>query len=286
MSPPALIDASKLSAMLRENPQDLLVADCRYSLTDPAAGALAYAKGHIPGAVHADLGELMSGPVTDTGMGGRHPLPEPEAFARGMAALGAGDGTLVVAYDANEGVFAARLWWLLRWLGHENVCVLDGGLQAWLDASGTLSSAPPESRPPGTLTVRAASQPTASFAQLLANLDNRERVVMDARSADRYRGENETMDPVGGRIPGALNRPYKDNLDAIGKFKSAAQLRAEFQALLGDTPASQVVHQCGSGVSACHNLLAMEAAGLRGGALYPGSWSEWCRQPGAPVTRG
>lgn len=285
MPVPALIDAARLAALLREGQRKILVADCRYSLTDPMAGAHAYVQGHIPGAVHADLGGLMSGPHSASGEGGRHPLPRPEAFARGMAGLGASGDTLIVAYDASEAVFASRLWWLLRWIGHDKACVLDGGLQAWLDAGGALSNETPQPAP-GDLQVRASIQPTASFAQVLANVESRERTVVDARGADRYRGENETLDPVGGHIPGALNRPYKNNLDDSGKFKPAKQLQTEFQALLGEVPANRVIHQCGSGVSACHNLLAMHVAGLDGSALYPGSWSEWCRQPGAPMARG
>lgn len=285
MPTPALIDADRLATLLKEDGNHVLVVDCRYSLTDSAAGVLAYRQGHIPGAVHADVSALMSQAAKANGLGGRHPLPEPQAFAANMAALGAGTDTLIVAYDANQAVFAARLWWMLRWIGHESVCVLDGGLQAWLDAGGTLSNETPQPQA-GNLKVGANTQPTVSFEQVLANLDKPERVVIDARGADRFRGENETLDPLGGHIPNALNRPYPLNLDEAGKFKPQAQLKAEFQDLLGNTPASSIVHQCGSGVSACHNLLAMHVAGLDGSALYPGSWSEWCRQAGAPVARG
>ena len=283
MSQPALIDASQLAALLRQNGDNLLIMDCRYALTDPEAGSQAYAQGHIPGALHADLGKLLSGPAT--GKNGRHPLPDPAAFARAMAGLGANDDTLIVAYDASDSMFAARLWWLLRWIGHENVQVLDGGLQAWLDSGGTLSTAAPQPRH-GSFSLRQHAMPTTDFSEVLANLDSQEYLLVDARSPDRYRGENETIDPVGGHIPGALNRYYTENLDAAGKFKPAGQLREEFQALLGDTPPERIVHQCGSGVSACHNLLAMEIAGLDGGTLYPGSWSEWCHQAAAPVARG
>lgn len=281
----ALISADRLAALLQSGGVRPLLADCRYALNDPAAGRQAYAQRHIPGAVHADLGTLMSGPQQADGMGGRHPLPEPQTFAQGMARLGADDDTLIVAYDDGEGVFAARLWWLLRWIGHENVCVLDGGLQAWLEAGGALDAEAPQPRR-GTLTARGPALQTLSYAQVLDKLGTAQHIVLDARGADRYRGENETMDPVGGRIPGARNRPYKDNLDNHGRFKPAAQLRDEFQKVLADTPAGRIVHQCGSGVSACHNLLAMSVAGLEGSALYPGSWSEWCRQPDAPLARG
>lgn len=280
MPPPALIDAGELSALLRQDSPNLLLADCRYALTDPAAGAQAYAQGHIPGAVHADLGELLSGPAT--GMNGRHPLPDPQAFADGMAALGANNDTLVIAYDAEDSMFASRLWWLLRWVGHEKVRVLDGGLRAWIDAGGDWSTTPTQpSR--GSFSLRRRSMPTVTFNDVLANLDSREKLLLDARSPDRYRGENETIDPTGGHIPGAINRFYKENLESGGKFKPADVLRDEFRTLLGDTPPERIVHQCGSGVSACHNLLAMEIAGLEGGTLYPGSWSEWCRQRNVPV---
>lgn len=282
---PALISAQQLAALLQDQPPEILLLDCRYALTDPTAGAAAYAQAHIPGAIHADLGKQLSGTASSDGKGGRNPLPEPQVFAKAMAALGARDDSLVVAYDAGESVFAARLWWLMRWIGHDKVCVLDGGLQAWVDAGGELVADQP-TLVPGKLSVRASALQTVSYAQVLANIEAQERVVLDARAADRYRGENETMDPIGGRIPGARNRPYKDNLDASGRFKPAEQLRSEFQAILGDTPASQIIHQCGSGVSACHNLLAMNVAGFGDSTLYPGSWSEWSRQADAPIARG
>lgn len=282
MSIAPLITASELAALLQQGNQKLLVADCRYALTDPAAGAQAYAKGHIPGAVYADLGELLSGATT--GMNGRHPLPDPQVFADGMAALGANDDTRVIAYDAEDSSFAARLWWLLRWIGHENVRVLDGGLKAWLDTGGELSTAAPQpSR--GRLGLRNRAMPTVTFTDVLANVESKEKLVVDARSPDRYRGENETIDPAAGHIPGALNRYFKENLQADGTFKSPATLQEEFRQLLGDTSPEQVIHQCGSGVTACHNLLAMEIAGLKGATLYPGSWSEWCRQRNVPIAR-
>lgn len=282
MPSPALIDANNLFALLQDRGRDILAVDCRYSLSEPSAGAQAYAQGHIPTAVYADLGTLLSGP--GTGMNGRHPLPDPQLFADGMAAFGANDDTLIVAYDAGDSMFAARLWWLLRWIGHETVRVLNGGLQAWIDEGHPLSTETPES-PRGTLGLRRRAMPTVTYTDVLANVESQERRLVDARSPDRYRGENETIDPEGGHIPGALNRFFKDNVDPSGRFKPASQLREEFGALLSGTPPERVVHQCGSGVTACHNLLAMEIAGLEGGALYPGSWSEWCRQRGAPIAR-
>jgi thiosulfate/3-mercaptopyruvate sulfurtransferase len=183
-------------------------------------------------------------------------------------------------------MYAARLWWMLRWVGHANVRVLDGGYAAWLAAGGAVSSTASVARAPGHFTRGESLVRSFSYAEVLANTSSRERVVVDARAADRYRGENETLDPVGGHIPGALNRLFRNNLAADGRFKPAAELRAEWQALLGATPITSVINQCGSGVTACHNLLAQEVAGLSGAALYPGSWSEWCAQPGAPIATG
>ncbi|HLT98109.1 MAG TPA: sulfurtransferase [Burkholderiaceae bacterium] len=283
MSHQPLIEATELGELIKQNQVNLLVADCRYALTDPAAGRTAYEQGHIPGAVYADLGDLLSAPTT--GMNGRHPLPDPQAFANGLAALGANDDTLVVAYDAEDSGFAARLWWMLRWVGHDKVRVLNGGLRAWQASGGELSSEPATVRQ-GTLGLRHRAMPTVTFGDVLANLESREKLVLDARSPDRFRGENETIDPVGGHIPGARNRFFKDNLQADGRFKPADVLREEFKSLLGNTDPGQVINQCGSGVTACHNLLAMEVAGLQGAALYPGSWSEWCRQRDVPMERG
>lgn len=282
MPTPALITANELAALLKQDNGNILLVDCSYVLADPAAGARIYSEGHIPGAVHADLGTLLSQP--SNGANGRHPLPDPQAFAQGMEKLGVSDNSRVIAYDAEDSMFAARLWWLLHWIGHDSVQVLNGGLRAWVEAGGECSTAAPQPER-GSLTVRPQSRPTAGYADVLANVESRERLVIDARAADRFRGENETLDPVGGHIPGALNRPFKENLDAQGRFKTAELLREEFQALLGNKPAQQIIHQCGSGVSACHNLLAMEVAGLTGSTLYPGSWSEWCHQPNAPVAR-
>lgn len=279
-----LISPQDADTLLREQPAHVLVCDCRHDLMDHAAGARAYAQGHIPSAVFVDLERDLS--AAKTGRNGRHPLPARDAFAARMGELGAGDATQVIAYDAGGGMYAARLWWMLRWIGHEAVAVLDGGLAAWQAAGLPLSREPAAARTAGQLTVRPASVASVDYAAVHANLDGGWRLVIDARAADRYRGENETVDAVGGHIPGARNRPFADNLDAQGRFKPAEQLRREFQAVLGDTPPAQAIAQCGSGVTACHNLLAMELAGLPGAALYPGSWSEWSAQPGAPVATG
>jgi thiosulfate/3-mercaptopyruvate sulfurtransferase len=211
-------------------------------------------------------------------------LPDPDVFAATATAWGVGPGTSVVACDDNGGMSAARLWWLLRWIGHQAVAVLDGGLPAWQAAGQPVTTdlAPP--RAAGAIGERPSLTRTVSVDDVVANLPTQGFTVVDARASDRFRGENETIDPVGGHIPGAQNRFFKDNLGADGKFKPAAQLKEEFAPLFA-SPAAAVM-QCGSGVTACHNLLALEVAGLPGAALYPGSWSEWCAAPERPVATG
>ena len=256
------------------------VFDCRHDLKNTGYGRQAYARGHIPGALFLHLDDDLSG--VKTGSNGRHPLPEVAAFARRMSDCGVGDDVQVVAYDNEGGIFAARLWWMLRWLGHERVAVLDGGLAGWKRGKRPLEEAAPVVAPREF--VARPRDLSVSTAQVLADLNPPSMLILDARSPERFRGENETLDPVGGHIPGAVNRFYFDNLDDAGcYFKPAGELRAEFDAILGGRPASVVVQQCGSGVTACHNLLAMELAGLPGSRLYPGSWSEWCADPARPV---
>lgn len=274
-----LITADQLAAWPASSP--LLLLDCSFELSDVTAGRRAYAAGHLPGAHYVHLDETLSGPKT--GSNGRHPLPTREAFAASMGALGLLPGMQVVVYDNAGGMYAARLWWMLRWVGHAQVAVLDGGVTAWTASGRALTADPSPVRPAPPLPLRDPLVTTVDYQAVRDNLQGGQRLLLDARGADRFRGENETMDPVGGHIPGAVNRPFKDNLGADGRFKPAAQLRAEYDALRGGRPASQLVSQCGSGVTACHNLLAMELAGLPGAPLYPGSWSEWCAQPGAPV---
>lgn len=278
-----LISAADLAAHI-DDPA-WVVADCRHDLMNLAAGRDAYASGHLPGAVFADIETVLSGAKNgaDGVFLGRHPLPDREVLAEALRDFGIDDTTQVVAYDAHGGMFAARLWWLLRWLGHEAVAVLDGGMAAW-EAAGQQLTTEVRTRPRGSFSVRAPFVPTVTVREVLDNLESGKRIVIDARAADRYRGENETIDPVGGHIPGAKNRFFKDNLGADGRFKDAAQLREEFSALIND-PAAAIM-QCGSGVTACHNLLALEVAGLPGAALYPGSWSEWVGDPARPVAKG
>lgn len=262
----------------------LRVFDCSFDLTDHGAGQRSYATGHLPGAHYLHLERVLS--AAKNGRNGRHPLPSREVFAATMAALGVNDDTQVVAYDNAGGMYAARLWWMLRWAGHRAVAVLDGGLAAWKAAGQPLSAKTPDDPPSGDFSLRDPLVTTVGYEEVKANIDGGRRLVLDARAPDRFRGENETMDPVGGHIPGARNRLFKDNLGADGRFKPAAQLRVEFNAITAGRPAEELINQCGSGVTACHNLLAMEVAGLQGAALYPGSWSEWSAQPGAPIATG
>jgi thiosulfate/3-mercaptopyruvate sulfurtransferase len=261
-----------------------VVVDCRHDLTNLAAGREGYASGHLPGALFADIEHVLSGPKhgADGVFRGRHPLPQKEALADALRAFGIDDDSQVVAYDAHGGMFAARLWWLLRWLGHEAVAVLDGGMAAWQAIGQPMTTAVP-SRERGNFSVRAPFVPTVTVQEVVDNLEHGQRIVIDARAADRFRGENETIDPVGGHIPGARNRFFKDNLQTDGRFKPADQLRAEFGALVDDP--AQAIMQCGSGVTACHNLLALEVAGMPGAALYPGSWSEWVGDSGNASAR-
>jgi len=275
-----LISCAELAAHLDD--PTWIVFDCRNELVDKQAGLRAYEASRIPGARHVHLEAALSGAITRTS--GRHPLPPAEVFCERVAALGLRKGQQVVAYDAMGGAMAARLWWMLRWVGHRAVAVLDGGWNAWLAHKLPVQSALPT-------IVRGdfsghASEETVDADTIARRLGDPEMVIVDARAADRFRGENETLDPVGGHIPGARNRPFMQNLNADGTFKSAQELRAAYAHLLADVEPGRVVHQCGSGVTACHNLLAMEHAGLTGSRLYPGSWSEWCADPDRPIARG
>jgi thiosulfate/3-mercaptopyruvate sulfurtransferase len=279
----ALISAAELADHVFD--PNWVILDCRHDLTNPDFGRHAYAEGHIPNAQFAHLDQDLAGiKRSDDGVfHGRHPLPDRAAFVDTLRQWGVNHDTQVIAYDAHGGMFAARLWWMLRWVGHDAVAVLDGGVPAWT-AHGMFLSTEPSPRALGNITDRPSLVSSVSADDLLQNLQSKQRTVIDARAADRFRGENETLDPVGGHIPGAKNRFFKDNLQADGRFKDGAQLRDEFNQLI-DAP-SHAVMQCGSGVTACHNLLAMEVAGLKGAALYPGSWSEWCADPSRPVAQG
>ncbi len=278
-----LISAANLAERLAAAPGSLFICDCRFDLTDTQAGEKAYAAGHLPRAHYMHLDQDLSG--TKTGTNGRHPLPERTKLAQALAARGLQQGQQVVAYDAQGGMYAARLWWLLRWLGHDAVALLDGGLHAW-EAGGQPLTRDVPAKQAGDFRVGAPRAVTVDAQAVQRNLSTHERTVIDARAADRYRGENETLDRIGGHIPGALNRFFKDNLTTGDRFKPAHTLREEFSALMADTAPDRIVLQCGSGVTACHNALAMEIAGLHGPALYPGSWSEWSTDPTRPVATG
>ena len=273
-----LVDTSVLAAHL-DDPL-WIVFDCRHDLTRPEAGANDYETGHIPGAFFAHLDRDLAG--TRCAHNGRHPLPDRKRLAEKFGRAGLTSGAQLVAYDAQGGMCAARLWWLARWLGHQDVAVLDGGWQLWVAQSRPISAEVPPTR--ANRFQEKSGVQAVSAADVLDHLNA--IALIDARSPDRFRGENETLDPVGGRIPGARNRFFRENLDSNGKFKPAWLLKQEFDALISGTAIEGVVHSCGSGVSACHNLLAMEIAGLPGSRLYPGSWSEWCADPARPVARG
>lgn len=275
-----LISVEELSGHLADS--DWCVIDCRHDLANPAFGRSAYNDGHIPGALFLHLDDDLSGPRNGTN--GRHPLPAPHILAKRLGACGIDRHTQVIAYDDAGGMYAARLWALLRWLGHSRVAVLDGGYRAWCDAARPVTT---ERRQPVPAAFDTHVQPLmVASGEVMSGLGEPSALIVDARSPDRFRGENETLDPVGGHIPGALNRFFRDNLAPDGRFKSTTELRSAFLALLAGREAEAVVHQCGSGVTACHNLLAMEHAGLPGSRLYPGSWSEWCADPTRPVATG
>jgi len=276
-----LISAQTLSQHVSD--PDWIVIDCRHDLGNPDAGRAAYDQGHIPDARFAHLDRDLAGATVaaDGSFRGRHPLPDREAFLEILRRWGINDHTQVVVYDAHGGMFAARLWWMLRWVGHTPAAVLDGGLQAWLDLGLPVSTETPAASAIGTINERTSLTKQLSVEDVLRDLKEKRKTLIDARSPDRFRGENETIDPIGGHIPGAGNRFFKDNLTADGRFKTSEQLLQEWQAIIDDP--TEAVMQCGSGVTACHNLLALEIAGLQGAALYPGSWSEWCADPKRPI---
>jgi thiosulfate/3-mercaptopyruvate sulfurtransferase len=257
------------------------VFDCRHDLAKPDLGGQQYREAHIPGASFAHLDRDLSAPKT--GKNGRHPLPDPKAFIAWLGAQGLEASDTVVCYDAASGSTAARLWWMLRWVGHDTVAVLDGGLAKWLKEGRAVTAEVPQFAPTA---YSARSRPELAVDVSYVAKYLGKATVVDARAPARWRGEAEPIDPVAGRLPGSLNRFNNDNLTPDGVFKPAAQLRREFEAVLGQRPAHETVHSCGSGVAACHNLLAMEIAGLHGGRLYAGSWSEWIADPARPRERG
>lgn len=276
-----LVGADTLVARLGAG--DTIVLDCRFDLARPGWGEDAWRAGHIPGARYAHLDRDLSSPVTSAT--GRHPLPDPDVLAARLGAWGIDGASQVVAYDQGNGMFAARAWWLLRWLGHTRVAVLDGGLPAWTAAGGGTSSEPPT---PTARQYLAAPRPEFAIdAQgVVRGLATGSIHLVDARGADRFAGQNETIDPVAGHVPGAVNHPFAANVGPDGRMLPRDTLRERWQATLAGHPPQALVAMCGSGVSACVNLLALEHAGLAGGRLYPGSWSEWIRDPSRAVATG
>ena len=271
-----LVSTAELAAHLA----DWRVFDCRHDLVNPTIGAEQYAQAHLPGAAFASLDRDLS--TAKTGKNGRHPLPTPEAFLAWLGRQGVKRTDTIVCYDQSGGTYASRLWWMLRWIGHDEVAVLDGGFPKWVKEGRPVTTEVP-SFAATTFSGKPDDSMHVSATWIEARIGKPELAILDARTAQRYAGIGETIDPIGGHIPGALNRFYMENVGADGCLKPAAELREAFTKLLGTTPPSSLVQQCGSGVSACVNILAMEHAGLHGSKLYPGSWSEWCANPARPM---
>jgi len=281
-----LISVTQLQTLMASG-QPLMVFDCSFELMKPAEGDAQYAACHVAGAVRVDLDRHLSAKgAPDAASGGRHPLPSRETFAAWLGSVGFRPDMQAVVYDRQGANYCGRLWWMLKWAGHEAVAVLDGGLQAWHAAGGAMASG-------AAAEIQVSNYPLAPVLAALVDtntiagqLARPTQTLLDARATPRFRGEVEPLDPVAGHIPGALNRPFQHNLDANGFFKPAPELRAEFETLLAGRDPASVVHHCGSGVSALPNLIAMEIAGLGRAALYAGSWSEWCSDPQRPVAQG
>jgi thiosulfate/3-mercaptopyruvate sulfurtransferase len=271
----------------------IMVFDCTFDLMKPELGQQQYDEAHIPGAVYVNLDKHLSAKNDPTAAsGGRHPLPSRETFAAWLSSIGFTNGHQAVVYDRNGMNYCGRLWWMLKWVGHEPVAVLDGGLQAWQAAGGEVESTKAPSKhkkphiTPSNFAIAHELATLTAISTVANNINKPSQTILDARGAPRFRGEVEPLDPVAGHIPGALNRPFTANIGADGKFKPAEVLKAEFAKLLAGRNPATVVHHCGSGVSAVPNLLAMELAGLGRQALFAGSWSEWCSDPTRPVALG
>ena len=270
--------------VLAEHLVDLswLIADCRYDLNDETWGRAHYETAHVPGAVFVNVAHHLAGPRTGTN--GRHPLPESEEMAATFGRLGIADDVQVIAYDQEAGAFASRFWWMLRYLGHDAVAVLDGGFAKWT-REGRPVRGGVETRRPAGFTPRLRTEMRVTADETLAHLGDPSVLLIDARSPDRYAGKPDPLDTIYGHIPGARNRYYRDNVSEAGTMRSGRELRTDFEKVLAGTPANQVVMYCGSGITACHNLLAMEHSGLHGARLFAGSWSEWESDPSRPVER-
>lgn len=281
-----LITPAQLQQLI-DSGAPLRVLDASFELTKPEAGAAQFEAEHLPGSTYVHLDHHLSDKTgADRASGGRHPLPSRETFARRLGELGVANDMQVVVLDRQGANYCGRLWWMLKWCGHEAVAVLDGGLPAWKAAGGDVASGPVPAPAPAHFELLPPLAQLATTAEIAGALGRPGLTLIDARAAARFRGETEPLDPVAGHIPGALNRPFGQSVMPDGRFKPAAELRTEFDQLLGGRDPASVVHHCGSGVSAIPNLLAMEIAGLGRGRLYAGSWSEWCNTPGLPVAQG
>ena len=283
---PLLINATQLQS-LRQQGTSCAVFDCSFDLMKPELAGGFFADERIAGALPADLEKNLSTHEAGQAVnGGRHPLPQREAVARWLGRLGVHNGMQIVVYDRNKSQYCGRLWWMLKWLGHEAVAVLDGGLQAWKDAGGATESGTFTPPSPAAFELKTPLRQLVLTDTIASHLGQATQTVVDARARARYRGEVEPLDPVAGHIPGALNRPFAENFTEDGRFKSPELLKAEWDRVLAGRPANSVVHHCGSGVTAVPNLIAMELAGFGPTALYAGSWSEWCNTPGLPCAKG
>jgi thiosulfate/3-mercaptopyruvate sulfurtransferase len=277
-----LISVQDLQISLQNPGDDTVIFDCRFDLSNPLIGNQQYLDGHIPGAIYVDLEKDLSGPKNP--LQGRHPLPSSSDWANTRARLGISENTHVILYDLQENTYSARMWWMLKAVGHQSIQILDGGFTAWLQHGGMIASGP--SLKPSSL----LNLPIIEYKGLIQMSDVQHNItnpcfqILDARAMGRFTGETEPLDPVAGHIPGAMNRPYKNNLNDNHLFKTESELADEFSKI--SFAPNQVVHSCGSGVTACHNLLAMEIAGLNGSLLYAGSWSEWCNHPQNPIATG
>jgi thiosulfate/3-mercaptopyruvate sulfurtransferase len=280
-----LISAEQLQT-LQSSGQPYMVFDCSFDLAQADAGQQLYRSAHIPGAVYAHLDTALSAKTGPAVSGGRHPLPTQEHCAIWLSSVGFSNDMQAVVYDRNGANYCGRLWWMLKWVGHAAVAVLDGGLQAWQAAGGAVTDAEEAHKFTTNFTLAQSLSALVATETVAINLGRPAQTIIDARATPRFKGEVEPLDPVAGHIPGALNRPFGLNLGPDGKFKPASQLRAEFEALLGNRDPASVVHHCGSGVSANPNLIAMEIAGLGTTGLYAGSWSDWCSDPARPVAQG
>jgi thiosulfate/3-mercaptopyruvate sulfurtransferase len=281
-----LISAAVLRDLVDE--PEIAIIDCRFDLMNPDGGRRAYLEGHIPGARYADLNRDLSAPISATS--GRHPLPRPDQFFAGLARLGVGRATQVIAYDDGAGAFAARLWWMLRWVGHPAAAVLDGGIKAWVSEGGALQSGEEKPLPAAAggpaLSAQADTAAVIETAEIERRLSDPAFLLIDARAGERFAGTVEPIDAVAGHIKGAVNHPFSANLGADGRFLPAPVLREAWERRLAGRSPTQVAAMCGSGVTACHNLLSLEVAGFPGAKLYAGSWSEWIRDPRRPIARG